>query len=304
MNKKGAERLGKSVEETIGTTLREYFPKDVSENRRLMGLKVVKSGRPVSFEDHVGNTWYSNTIFPIRNHQGNITHLAIYGIDISDFKLKENALRESEARFRELADLLPQVVFEADAQGTLIYANRHAFNIFGYSEDDFEKGLNMLQMLSPDDRERAARNIQSILTGNPSSFKRHYRAMRKDGASFPAEIYSSPIERQGNILGLRGILVDMTEHNKTGVYCFGRGHTGPGHRPCPKAYRPATSSYNRCGDTRNERARVGPGFALDSPETQAAVYVRLHGQCHCSPWSPGRRRELYPKALLEEGPIH
>jgi len=213
-NKKGAEHLGKSVEETIGTTLREYFPKDVADHKRLMGIKVVKSGRPVSFKDHVGNTWYSNTIFPVRDHQGNITHLAIYGIDISDFKLKENALRESEARFRELADLLPQVVFEADAKGTLIYANRHAFNIFGYSEEDFEKGLNMLQMLSPDDRERAARNIQSILTKNPSVFNRQYRAMRKDGTAFPVEIYSSPIERQGDIVGLRGILVDMTEHKK------------------------------------------------------------------------------------------
>ncbi|MBN2393825.1 MAG: PAS domain S-box protein, partial [Anaerolineae bacterium] len=56
--------------------------------------------------------------------------------DISERKRMEQALRESEERFHELADLFPQVVSETDTNGNLTYANRMAFDIFGYTPQD------------------------------------------------------------------------------------------------------------------------------------------------------------------------
>ncbi|MBN2034003.1 MAG: PAS domain S-box protein [Deltaproteobacteria bacterium] len=213
-NKRGAEHLGKSLEEIIGTTLREYFPPDVAENKKAKGMEVVKSRKPVSFEDRVRNRWYSNSICPVLDNHGKTKHLAIYGADITDSRVKEQALRESETRFREMADLLPQAVYETDAQGILTYANRHAFDLFGYGREDFEKRLSVLGMLISEDRGRATRDIRSVLAGNPSGIEHEYRALRKDGTSFPVAIYSSPIVHEGSIVGLRGILVDMTEHKR------------------------------------------------------------------------------------------
>ncbi|MCK4831326.1 MAG: PAS domain S-box protein, partial [Anaerolineales bacterium] len=49
----------------------------------------------------------------------------------------EEALRGSEAKFRELADLLPQTVFETDERGNLTFANQSAFDRFGYTRAAF-----------------------------------------------------------------------------------------------------------------------------------------------------------------------
>ena len=84
--------------------------------------------------------------------------------EIEERRQVEAALRESEERFRNLANSLPQVVFETDESGTLSFANQNAFELFGYSEKEIEKGLNVLQMLIPDDRNRAAENILRVFT--------------------------------------------------------------------------------------------------------------------------------------------
>lgn len=139
-----------------------------------------------------------------------------YGIyrDISERKRVEDVLRESETRYKELADSLPQVVFETDERGDLTFANRYAFDLFGYTRDEFEKGLNAFQMLAPEDRDSAGENFARALSGEHLGGV-EYTAQRKDGTTFPIEIYSSPIVREHAVIGLRGIIVDLTERKKT-----------------------------------------------------------------------------------------
>ncbi len=141
--------------------------------------------------------------------------IALLTLHIVQRRRAVEALRISEERFRELAELLPQVVYEADAQGLLTYANRFAFQAFGYSEEDLKRGINVLQRLVSEDRARAESAIRAVLTGDPSGSGKEYRALRKDGTSFPAVIYSSAITQEGAIVGMRGILVDITEQKKS-----------------------------------------------------------------------------------------
>ncbi len=123
----------------------------------------------------------------------------------------EQALRESEERFRGLTDTLPQVVFEADTRGTITYANRRAFELFGYGEEELQQGLNTLEMIAAQDHDRAKANIGRVLKGDkPESTE--YMARRKDGGTFPVMIYSTRIVRDGGVVGMRGIIVDLSEH--------------------------------------------------------------------------------------------
>jgi two-component system cell cycle sensor histidine kinase/response regulator CckA len=124
------------------------------------------------------------------------------------------ALQESERRFHELADLLPQVVSETDVNGNLIYVNRMAFDMFGYTPQDLEQGLNVFQMLAPEERERAARAFQEDITGSVAERGHEYCALRKDGSTFPVLIYTSPIISDGQVTGLRGLVVDITERRQ------------------------------------------------------------------------------------------
>ena len=113
----------------------------------------------------------------------------------------------------ELADLLPDIVFEMDMSGTLTYVNQTAYEMTGYTREDFERGLRALDILVPEDRERAATNISSILSG-ASSEPHEYTAVRKDGTQFPVMIHSVPACRNGEPVGLRGTMVDVTEQKR------------------------------------------------------------------------------------------
>jgi PAS domain S-box-containing protein len=128
-------------------------------------------------------------------------------------KAAEKALRDSEAKFRELAELLPQTVFEMDAQGFITYINRHGVESTGYTQEDIANGLYAFNVQVPEDRERAKENFEKMLRGEGKG-PNEYRIKRKDGAIFPCMTYTRPIVRDGKVVGARGILVDLTEQKR------------------------------------------------------------------------------------------
>jgi PAS domain S-box-containing protein len=132
---------------------------------------------------------------------------------VSDMKsrlLAENALSNSERKYKELTDLLPQTVFESDINGEITYFNKNGLNLFGYSEEDLKNHLNIFSFLSESDRERALGNFKLLLKEelNPDNL---YTGLKKDGSSVPLQIFSRPIIVNGNTTGIRGIVVDVTE---------------------------------------------------------------------------------------------
>ena len=134
--------------------------------------------------------------------------------DISERKKVEEALRGSEERFKNMSNLLPQTVFETNEKGNFTFVNCQGFDMFGYSEADIAAGMNVLETIIPQDRDRAMKNIGRRIKGEefPSQ---EYTAVRKDGSTFPVAIYASSIIVDSRQSGMRGILVDMTERRKT-----------------------------------------------------------------------------------------
>ena len=157
--------------------------------------------------------WVSDRGFTIKDETGKVVRIAGIAEDITDRKQAEIALRESEERFRELAELMPETIFEVDLNGYLTYVNRNAFNYFGYTRSDMKNGLNNLDMLIPKDRQRAAENSAKILKGEQTGIN-EYTALRKDGSTFPVMVHSAPIFNQGKPVGLRGFIIDITDRKK------------------------------------------------------------------------------------------
>jgi PAS domain S-box-containing protein len=60
---------------------------------------------------------------------------------------------------------MPETIFEMTLDGTLTYVNRNAYNYFGYTRTDVKNGLNSLDVLIPEDSERAAANMAKIVAG-------------------------------------------------------------------------------------------------------------------------------------------
>ena len=221
VNKKGCQVLGVTKEEIIGKNWFDHcIPERLRKNTRNVFNRMI-SGENVPFE------YFENSILSadgkeriiawhntqIQDKDGSITGTLSSGEDITERKLAEKALQESEERFRDMAELLPEIIFEIDVQGKLTFVNRSAFTQFQYTEAEFINGLNALEMIVPEDRERGMTNIMKILGGEHVGLK-EYRAMRKDGSSFPALFHSAVVLRDGKPAGLRGIIIDITERKK------------------------------------------------------------------------------------------
>jgi PAS domain S-box-containing protein len=133
--------------------------------------------------------------------------------DISFRKHAEQALRESQERFRELTELLPETIFEMDAKGNLTFVNQKAFEHFHLSRPEFEAGMSGFELFAPEDRIRAMENVARVLDGEKLGLT-DYNMLRRDGSTFPAILNSCPKYRDGMPVGLIGIVIDMTETKK------------------------------------------------------------------------------------------
>lgn len=131
-------------------------------------------------------------------------------IDITDRQRAEDALRQSEERFREMARLLPETVFEADDTGKLTFVNEIALSRFGFTPEDMEKGVHILDVLAPEEYPRAQENFPKVLEGENLGL-REYRVKKKDGTIFPALLKSTRILKDGKAVGIRGFVVDISE---------------------------------------------------------------------------------------------
>ncbi len=122
-------------------------------------------------------------------------------------------LKRNETRFRELAELLPEAVYEADSHLMISYANQRAHDLFGYDENDIKAGLQIQHLIAPEDLPRAAKSIQQIMAGEAHG-RNEYNCLRKDGSAFPALFHSVVMLSDDQMIGMRGIIVDLTERKK------------------------------------------------------------------------------------------
>ena len=122
---------------------------------------------------------------------------------------RQAALQVSETRFREMADLLPDMVFELDAMRRIRYANRAAVALLGEQETGNHQLFDRL--LEPDE----LRGLQEIFRQAAAGKAPHHSVMRfrrPEGSTFPGEMaVSAQRGADGNLLGFRGVVRDITE---------------------------------------------------------------------------------------------
>ncbi|MBI9047763.1 MAG: PAS domain S-box protein, partial [Anaerolineaceae bacterium] len=217
LNDNACSFWGGTREELQLQSFADYLHPDDQEKTTSIIMKMIETGEAVrNLINHQKTPegwrvvqWNGSPMFD----KGEYVGFQATGRDITQRKQAEEALKDSEEKFRDMANLLPQVVFEMDFKGNLTFINQQAFDFFGYSSDDFEKGFNVMQVFLPEDRDKAKKNIQNIINGNDVGFNEYF-AQRKDGSTFPVLIYSSLILKDKKPAGLRGIMVDITERKQ------------------------------------------------------------------------------------------
>ena len=125
-------------------------------------------------------------------------------------EIAKQAVSESESRFRDLAELLPEIVFEIDLEGRFTFVNRAGFVSFGYTDGVLPPGASVWDMIHPDDRAAVRRAMARIGEGQRSGLN-EYRGVRRDGSELPILVNTAAIFRASQMVGMRGIVLDISE---------------------------------------------------------------------------------------------
>jgi len=116
----------------------------------------------------------------------------------------------SEARFRELAEQLPLIIFEMDTNGNLTYVNKAGVELFGVTEQKILEGINIRHYLYEDNIEQMQRGLSAVMSGAKSPGE-IYSLKQLDGNLMRAIVSTSLVHREGRATGFRGIVLDISE---------------------------------------------------------------------------------------------
>jgi PAS domain S-box-containing protein len=228
-NPKAQSLLGSTLSQTLGASIEKTWAEWPIIERALDSE--AETGREVTLGDESDRRVYELQSSTIQGLIGNASYQLVTLRDITERKQMENNLKahserleelvsertkklaESETRFRELADLLPQPVFEIDNEAKFTFTNRAGFALTGYTEEDMHRGVNAFDLVVEDDRERLAEAMMRVL-GGENSRGYEFTVARKDGGTFPMFLYAVRVMRGNEIAGLRGIAVDIGERKR------------------------------------------------------------------------------------------
>lgn len=158
--------------------------------------------------------WINENGKGIFDESGELIFLDGIIIDVSKRKEAELAAAESERNYKELTDLLPQPIFELDIDGNILFLNKSGEKFFGLTiSENPGKTISALPFLVEEDVPQTIEVIRKSSQGkiiNPieSAVK------RADDSLCPVLIYGSPIIRNERVIGLRGIIIDISERKK------------------------------------------------------------------------------------------
>lgn len=126
----------------------------------------------------------------------------------------ELSVAESERRYKELMDFLPQPIFELDIMGNILFVNKAGKEFFGINmPEDPEEKVSALQYMADDDVPRVIENLKQSNRGINTP-PNEYHVKRPDGSLCPVLIYGSPMLRDNEVVGRRGIIIDISERKK------------------------------------------------------------------------------------------
>jgi PAS domain S-box-containing protein len=131
-------------------------------------------------------------------------------VDITRQRRTELALRESEERFRQMAETLPLVMWESDSKTWDVqYIGPQAVSLLGYSLECWREPNFWIEHVAPEDRERVARTSRER-TATDDHFGFEYRMIAADGRKVWVQDYVNVMRSAGQPVRLRGFLIDIS----------------------------------------------------------------------------------------------
>jgi two-component system cell cycle sensor histidine kinase/response regulator CckA len=184
---------------------------DLTAGRRLLKGEIQTYSAEKRYRRKDGSTiWVHVTISLRRDSSGEPRHFISIVEDISQRKLAEDALTESERRYRELFENANDIIFTTDLAGAFTSLNKAGEEAFGYTRREALDTLNFVEMVVPENATVAREALkQESVEGTGGT--RELDVVAKDGRRIKLEISSRPILQGREIIAVQVIARDVTD---------------------------------------------------------------------------------------------
>jgi PAS domain S-box-containing protein len=215
---------GLSLEEALEEPTRTIHPEDlprVMEKWRADMAVGKPSEDEMRWQGADGEyRWFLVRTVPLRDERGNIVKWYGCSIDIEDRKQAEEALRESEERFRRLVELMPVPVYVCDASGIIQSYNHCAMELWGRepkSEDTAQRFCGSLRLYSPEGKFMPPEEspMAEVLRTGIEARNREVMMKRPDGSRITVVVNIVPLTNGfGELIGAINCFQDITERKR------------------------------------------------------------------------------------------
>src|SRR5919107_1477962 len=181
------ERItGYSIEEAIGKNCRFLQGEDRDQPALEELRAAIREGREcqVTLRNYKKDGtlfWNELSISPVRDEEGHLVSFVGVQNDVTERKRAEEALRDSEERYRALYEDNPSMYFTLDAKGTVLSVNHFGSRQLGYASEELI-GHPVLEIFQEEDRQAVSRYLSASLRAPEQSNGWEARKIRKDGS--------------------------------------------------------------------------------------------------------------------------
>ncbi|MCX8156350.1 MAG: PAS domain S-box protein [Verrucomicrobiae bacterium] len=221
-NHRFCQLLGRPLEEVIGRTDYDFFPPELAAKYQEDDRRVIQTGE--AFETvEINQPPGGRKIYvhvcktPIRDASGKI--IGVQGIfwDITASREAEEALRQSEERYRTLLNSVTDYIYTVEFRDGKPFATRHGpgcLAVTGYSPEDYAEAPYLWYlMIHPEDREKVVKMLDQIRAGHTEPLE--HRIIHRDGSVRWVRNTQVPRKNeQGEVVAYDGLISDITERKE------------------------------------------------------------------------------------------
>jgi PAS domain S-box-containing protein len=219
LNDAACQFFGRPREELLGTDARaSLHPEDLEPTAQAVQQAGATREPMKGFVNRqvtpLGTRVVEWNAYPIFDEEGQYAGIQMTGRDITERRRAEEALRESEERFRQVAETSRGWIWEVDAEGHYTYSSPAVKDILGYEPEEVI-GKYMYDHFAPEDRRELLTQARETRAGKGTFVRRVQRKVHKDGHTVVVESTGLPIlDADGNLVGYRCVDQDVTERKR------------------------------------------------------------------------------------------